>query len=235
MVSTITPRWTPLVVVTGQHREMLDQVNDLFAIKPEHDLDLMVPGASLTDMAARTLGAAGELLARERPDAVVVQGDTNSALLSALAAFYAQIPVVHLEAGLRTGDLNAPFPEEGNRRLTAPISALHLAPTATSKANLLGESIKDQDIAVTGNTVIDALELALSTPADFGDPKLQTLVRSGEKFILVTAHRRESWGQAMTDAMQGLRRIAMRYPSDADRRPDAPQPGRARGDRGHVA
>ena len=128
------PDLQPIVAVTGQHREMLDQVNDLFDIKPEHDLDLMVPGSSLTDLAARTLSGTGGLIDRESPDAVVVQGDTTSAMIAALAAFYNEIPVIHLEAGLRTGDLAAPFPEEGNRRLVAPLTRLHLAPTQTSRA-----------------------------------------------------------------------------------------------------
>jgi UDP-N-acetylglucosamine 2-epimerase (non-hydrolysing) len=202
----------PVVAVTGQHREMLDQVNQLFGIRPDHDLNLMVPGAGLTDLAARTLAATGELIQRVSPDVVVVQGDTTSALLSALAGFYLEVPVVHLEAGLRTGDLAAPFPEEGNRRLTAPISTLHLAPTATSRDNLLREGIAESSIAVTGNTVIDALGLVLTMPVEFRDAAVSDLVSGGERFVLVTAHRRESWNGPMVDAMTGLRRAALRHP-----------------------
>ena len=201
----------PVVAVTGQHREMLDQVNRLFDIKPEHDLDLMVHGASLTDLAARTLAATGELIHGESPDAVVVQGDTTSAMIAALAAFYNEIPVVHLEAGLRTGDLSAPFPEEGNRRLVAPLARLHLAPTQTSRRNLLGESVPSLRVAVTGNTVIDALHTAMSVPVEFGDPAMGELVESGDRFVLVTAHRRESWDGPMVEAMRGLRRVVERH------------------------
>jgi UDP-N-acetylglucosamine 2-epimerase (non-hydrolysing) len=200
----------PVVVVTGQHREMLDQVNELFEIKPEHDLDLMVPGASLTDLAARALSAVGDVIALESPDAVVVQGDTTSAMVAALAGFYHEVPVVHVEAGLRTGDMAAPFPEEANRRLVAPLAGLHLAPTLTSRQNLIREAIAADSIAVTGNTVIDALHTAVSVPTGFGDPGVHELVASGDRFVLVTAHRRESWDGPMADAMAGLRRVADR-------------------------
>ncbi|HEX2893680.1 MAG TPA: UDP-N-acetylglucosamine 2-epimerase (non-hydrolyzing) [Marmoricola sp.] len=201
----------PVVVVTGQHREMLDQVNHLFDIKPEHDLDLMVPGSTLTALAARALAALGDVIRHEAPDAVVVQGDTTSAMVAALASFYNEVPVVHLEAGLRTGNMSAPFPEEGNRRLVGPLAALHLAPTPTSRDNLLAENISPEAIAVTGNTVIDALHTAVSVPTRFSDPVIADLVRSGERFVLVTAHRRESWDRPMTQAMRGLRSVADRH------------------------
>lgn len=201
----------PIVAVTGQHREMLDQVNQLFGIKPEHDLDIMVPGAALTDMAARALASTGELIRGENPDAVVVQGDTTSAMVAALAAFYLEVPVVHLEAGLRTGDMSAPFPEEGNRRLVAPLTALHLAPTASAKENLLREGIAARSVAVTGNTVIDALHTAVATPTTFQDPAVGELVSSRDPFVLVTAHRRESWDGPMAEAMGGLRGVAERH------------------------
>lgn len=201
-----------VVVVTGQHREMLDQVNRLFGIDPHHDLDLMVPGAPLGDIAARAMAATSEVIEKERPDAVLVQGDTSTAFVAALAAFYLKVPVVHLEAGLRTGDMASPFPEEANRRLTAPISALHLAPTATSRANLLREAIADADIVTTGNTVIDALHAAVSMPVHFQDRALESLIRTGTRFALVTTHRRESWGAPMRSAMTGLRTVAERFP-----------------------
>jgi UDP-N-acetylglucosamine 2-epimerase (non-hydrolysing) len=198
----------PIVTVTGQHREMLDQVNDLFAIVPDHDLDLMVPGATLTELASRTLMAIGRLVELVEPDAVVVQGDTSTALFTALAAFYQGCPVVHLEAGLRSGDTTSPFPEEANRRQTAPVAALHLAPTAQARGNLLRENIPEHDIAVTGNTVIDALYSVLDLPVDFCDAGLAALIASDERYVLVTSHRRESWGQPMRNAMEGLRLVA---------------------------
>jgi len=202
----------PVVVVTGQHREMLDQVNELFAIKPEHDLDLMVHGATLADLSSRALQRVSELLEQERPDAVVVQGDTSTAFIAALAAFYQGIPVVHLEAGLRSGNITSPFPEEANRRLVAPLASLHLAPTSTSRANLLAEGIDPAIVATTGNTVIDALQEALTTPPRFADEAVEDLVRAGRRFVLVTAHRRESWGEPMRQAMLALRDIAEAEP-----------------------
>ncbi|MDO5681742.1 MAG: UDP-N-acetylglucosamine 2-epimerase (non-hydrolyzing) [Propionibacteriaceae bacterium] len=207
-----TPGIEPLVTVTGQHREMLDQVNHLFGITPNHDLDVMRPGAGLSELAARVLSGTAAVLAETRPDAVVVQGDTSSAFVGGLAAFYERIPVVHLEAGLRTGNMDAPFPEEGNRRLLSPLARLHLAPTDVSKRNLLVENIDEQMIAVTGNTVIDALQLALTKPTQFDDPQIQAAVDSGRRILLVTAHRRESWGQPMADAMVAVGRIARAHP-----------------------
>jgi len=202
----------PVVVVTGQHREMLDQVNELFGIKPDHDLDLMVHGATLADLSSRALLAVSELLEQERPDAVVVQGDTSTAFVAALAAFYLGIPVVHLEAGLRSGNISSPFPEEANRRLVAPLAALHLAPTATSRANLEAEGVDPAIIATTGNTVIDALQEALTTPVRFADAAVEELVQAGRRFVLVTAHRRESWGEPMREAMLALRDVALAEP-----------------------
>lgn len=206
------PSFEAVVAVTGQHREMLDQVNTLFGIVPDHDLDLMVPGASLTEIATRALTATSALIESERPDAVVVQGDTSTAFISALAAFYHHVPVIHLEAGLRTGNLLSPFPEEANRRLTAPITALHLAPTATSRENLVREGIPERLIATTGNTVIDALHAAVGQPVAFETPGLQSLVESDDPFVLVTTHRRESWGDPMRNAMAGVRRVAEAFP-----------------------
>ena len=149
--------FTPLVTVTAQHRSMLDQVNDFFGIKPEFDLDIHQPGQTLTDITTRALRGVQSVLHDEQPDAVVVQGDTTTVFAAALAAFYEQIPVVHLEAGLRTGDPYSPYPEEINRRLVTRLAALHLAPTTTSKSNLLGENVDPASVVVTGNTVIDAL------------------------------------------------------------------------------
>ena len=206
------PAMEAVVAVTGQHREMLDQVNELFGIVPDHDLDLMTHGATLAAVTSRTLTATTDLLERTTPDLVVVQGDTSSAFTAALAAFYQRIPVVHLEAGLRTGDIYAPFPEEVNRRLTAPIAALHLAPTATSRQNLVSEGIDPVHIAVTGNTVIDALRTTIGRPVEFGDQRVAEIVASGQPILLVTSHRRESWGPRMAEAMGAVRNIADRHP-----------------------
>ena len=202
----------PVVAVTGQHREMLDQVHQAFAIKPDHDLDLMAPGSTLAEIGARVLLATTQLLQTDRPDIVVVQGDTSSAFFAALSAFYQGIPVVHLEAGLRTGDIRAPFPEEVNRRLTAPVAALHLAPTRTSHDHLVDENIDPATIVVTGNTVIDALHATRSQPVEFSDPAVGRAVASGRRILLVTTHRRESWGDKMTAAMEAVRLIALDHP-----------------------
>ena len=206
------PGLEPVVAVTGQHREMLDQVNHLFGIVPQYDLDLMSPGAGLAELAARALTKVSDLLAVDRPDVVVVQGDTSSAFAAGLAAFYHQIPLVHLEAGLRTRNIYSPFPEEANRRLTSPLSALHLAPTATSRANLEAEGVAPSSITVTGNTVIDALMRTVDVPVCFVDPAVAAAVASGRPILLVTAHRRESWGDRMAEAMLALRDVAIKHP-----------------------
>lgn len=199
-------------VVTGQHREMLDQVNELFGIVPQHDFDLMVPGAGLDAIAAKALVAISECLRAESPDAVVVQGDTTTAFIAGLAAFYAGVPVVHLEAGLRSFDIDSPFPEEGNRQLTARVTRLHLAPTSVSRDNLLREGIEPGPIAVTGNTVIDALEGALRRPLPPGESVLSRATSGEGRMVLVTAHRRESWGEPMRAAMTAVRRLAGEFP-----------------------
>ena len=200
----------PVVVVTGQHREMLDQVNKMFQINPAHDLKLMVPGATLDELASRALTGVSVVLREERPDAILIQGDTSTAFISGLAAFYQQIPVIHLEAGLRTHTILTPFPEEANRQLATRITNLHLAPTQTSRSNLLAENVPEADIAITGNTVIDALYRAVSVPVEFADPRVARTVQSEERYVLVTAHRRESWGQSMRTAMEGLRDAALK-------------------------
>jgi UDP-N-acetylglucosamine 2-epimerase (non-hydrolysing) len=204
-----------IVAVTGQHREMLDQVNSLFGIEPTHDLDLMTPGATLAQITSKTILSTSHLLQDVRPDVVVVQGDTTTVLAAALSAFYEKIPVVHLEAGLRTGNIYSPFPEEVNRRLTSPLTSLHLAPTPTSKANLLREGIDEAAIPITGNTVIDALQWTTTQPVTFTDPRVGQIVdaaKAGRKVLLVTSHRRESWGDRMTESMGAIRDLAVANP-----------------------
>jgi UDP-N-acetylglucosamine 2-epimerase (non-hydrolysing) len=207
-----SPLFTPVVAVTAQHRSMLDQVNEVFAITPEFDLDIHQPGQTLTSITTRALAGVQRLLAGQRPDAVVVQGDTTTVLAAALAAFYERIPVVHLEAGLRTDDPYSPYPEEINRRLATQLATLHLAPTATSRANLLAENVDQAAVVVTGNTVIDALLWTSSRDLDYGHPALAGLDSSPAPVLLVTAHRRESWGAPMRAVGRALARIARAHP-----------------------
>lgn len=200
-----------ITVVTGQHREMLDQVNALFGIVPDHDLDVMSHGQTLSGVFARVLDGLDPILAAEQPDAVIVQGDTTTSTAAALAAFHRQIPVVHLEAGLRSGDLASPFPEEANRKVTSQVTTLHLAPTTTSRDNLLAEGTPADRIVVTGNTVIDALLAAVARQVPFTDPALEQLVAEDRRLLLVTTHRRENWG-----AMAGLGRAIARIAREHD-------------------
>ena len=209
--------FTPQVAVTAQHRSMLDQVNEVFGIKPEFDLDIHAPGQTLTQITTRALTGVQSLLGELRPDAVVVQGDTTTVFSAALAAFYEKIPVVHLEAGLRTGDPWSPYPEEINRRLATRLASLHLAPTPASRDNLLAERVDRASVVVTGNTVIDALlwavrrEPGLGEPR-YGDPRLDVLDASDGPVLLVTAHRRESWGEPLRAVGRALSRIAGAHP-----------------------
>src|SRR5919201_5016414 len=183
----------PVVVVTGQHREMLAQVLDLFSIVPDHDLEILEPRQSLTSITPRALGGLEPIFATERPDAVIVQGDTTTSFAAALEGFYHQVPVVHVEAGLRTCDLDAPYHEAANRQLTARLTSLHLAPTLGNKANLVAENVDPSRIVVTGNTVIDALLQAVDLSDDYAEPQLADLDEDRRRVILVTAHPRESW------------------------------------------
>lgn len=201
-------RIRPYVVVTGQHREMLDQVNQLFGIVPEIDLDILRPGQQLTDITTAALSGVNRVIRDAEPDALVVQGDTTTAFAAALAAFYEQTPVVHLEAGLRTDDRYSPFPEEINRRLVTQLTTLHLAPTAANRDNLTAEGVSPDAIAVTGNTVIDALLGVAGREHSYGDPELEKVVRSGRRILLVTTHRRESWGERMRAVAATLAEVA---------------------------
>lgn len=207
-----------IVVVTGQHREMLDQVNDMFGIVPDHDLNIMSNGQSLNQIVSRVVSGIDSIIPLEEPDAVLVQGDTSTVMAAAVASFNRQIPVIHLEAGLRSGDIHSPFPEEANRKLTSQIATLHLAPTQTSKANLLHEGIGENDIVVAGNSVIDTLLYATgSLDVTFDDERLEALrerhaTGSKERVVLVTAHRRENLGDVMVDVGNGVADIARKYP-----------------------
>src|SRR4051812_20704691 len=202
----------PIVVVTGQHRAMLDQVLEVFGIVPDHDLAIIQPGQTLTDITCRVLQGLAPVIESERPDLVVVQGDTTTTFAAAMAAFYAGVPVAHLEAGLRTGDKHSPFPEEVNRRLTTGLADLHLAPTASSRDNLLAEHVDPETVLVTGNTVIDALLTAVDRPVPYGDPALDDLDADPRRVLLVTAHRRESWGGGMQSIGKALAELARTEP-----------------------
>lgn len=201
----------PVVAVTGQHREMLDQVNNLFGIVPDFDLDLSKPRQTLAHIASSALTALNSVMAEVVPDVVVVQGDTSTTFVGALAAFYHQVPVAHVEAGLRTWKRYSPFPEEGNRRMTTQLASLHLAPTAMNRRNLEMEGIDPQSISVTGNTVIDALLEVSQRDVSFADPALEAATTSGRRTVLVTTHRRESWGDQMQESMAAVRRLADAY------------------------
>jgi UDP-N-acetylglucosamine 2-epimerase (non-hydrolysing) len=207
-----SPMFERVVVVTGQHREMLAQVLELFSIVPDHDLGILEPRQTLTSVTTRALTGLEPLFEAERPDAVLVQGDTTTTFVGALAAFYRQVPVFHLEAGLRTGDLASPFPEEANRQLTSRLASLHLAPTLGNKANLVAENVDPAQIVVTGNTVVDALVQAVELSGDYGDPSLTGLDRDPRRVVLVTAHRRESWGDGHAAVGRAIAEIARTEP-----------------------
>lgn len=200
----------PVVAVTGQHRVMLDQVNALFAITPDHDLNIIQDRQTLEDITARALVGLRPVIDSVSPDAVLVQGDTTTCFAAALAAFYHQVPVIHLEAGLRTDNPLNPFPEEVNRRLTTQLTALHLAPTGTSRTNLIHDGVQESAIVVTGNTVIDALLDVVGRSAPLTRRELDRL--RGRRLVLVTAHRRESWGEPMRHSGRAIARLAEDFP-----------------------
>ena len=194
----------PLVAVTAQHREMLDQVLHLFGITPDYDLNIMSAGQTLYDVTEKALRGLQKVLEEAKPDLVLVHGDTTTTFAGALAAFYAQIPVGHVEAGLRTGNKYSPFPEEMNRKLTGALADYHFAPTATSKANLLRENVPEEKITVTGNTVIDALKTTVKPDYRFDDDNLHEVLDSGKRLILMTTHRRENLGEPMRHVYKAL-------------------------------
>lgn len=203
---------TPVVVVTAQHREMLDQVLRLFAITPDYDLDIMSAGQTLYDITSRALTGLRDILAAERPDLVLVHGDTTTTFTAALAAFYQQIPVGHVEAGLRTRNKYSPFPEEMNRKLTGSLTDLHFAPTETARQALLTEAVPAPDIFVTGNTVIDALLATVDSAYQFSDELLSGIDFAQRRIILMTTHRRENLGEPMRQVYQAIRRIVDEFP-----------------------
>lgn len=200
-----------IVAVTAQHRQMLDQVLHLFQIEPDYDLDIMSQGQTLYDITTRALNGLRLVLEKEKPDIVLVHGDTTTTFAGALAAYYQQIPVGHVEAGLRTGNIYSPFPEEMNRKLTGSIAAMHFAPTATAKQNLLNENADPSHIYVTGNTVIDALMNTVKDDFQM-DAALGGIDFQNHRVILLTTHRRENLGEPMRHIYKALRSIVQEFP-----------------------
>ncbi len=200
------------VAVTAQHREMLDQVLRLFEIKPDYDLDIMQPGQTLSDITCRAIYGLQKVLRTEKPDLVLVHGDTTTTFAGALAAFYEQIPIGHVEAGLRSKNKYSPFPEEMNRCLTGTLSDLHFAPTQTARQNLLNEGRRPEQIYVTGNTVIDALLKTVRPDYRFNDSSLESVNFAAHRVLVITTHRRENLGEPMRQMYLALKEIIREFP-----------------------
>lgn len=205
--------WETKVIVTGQHREMLDQVLDIFSIVPDYDLNVMRPGQSLADMTTAVLQGIDQILRQTPVDYLLVHGDTTSAVAAALAGFYLRIPVGHVEAGLRTGNLEHPFPEEANRKLIDQVSSLFFAPTKNAAENLRREGVFEEEIFVTGNTVVDALKTIVDPDYQFKEPLLGRLAFQ-RPVVVVTAHRRENWGQPFANICSAIAKAAASLPVD---------------------
>ncbi|HTY60818.1 MAG TPA: UDP-N-acetylglucosamine 2-epimerase (non-hydrolyzing) [Acidobacteriota bacterium] len=204
-------RFDPVTIVTAQHREMLDQVLELFSIQPEYDLDIIKPRQTLAQITASAMTGLDSILSKVKPDFVVVQGDTSTTFIGALAAFYHKIRVAHVEAGLRTRQKYYPFPEEINRHLTTVVSDAHFAPTSESRKNLLDEGISTETIWVTGNTVIDALHDVLRWKRDCAHPVLERVAREKRRMVLVTSHRRENQGKPQEQICAALLELTERF------------------------
>ena len=217
-------KYKTVVCVTGQHREMLDQVLSLFEITPDYDLNIMKQGQDLYDVTSRILLGMREVLGQCKPDMLLVHGDTATSTAAAMGAFYAQIPVGHVEAGLRTYDIYSPWPEEMNRQITGRISTLHFSPTNVSRQNLLNEATKDENIVVTGNTVIDALHMVVNKIKSDSSLEAQLIAKIGEmgydvnrlnggrRLVLITGHRRENFGDGFLNICNALKDLAQKYP-----------------------
>jgi UDP-N-acetylglucosamine 2-epimerase (non-hydrolysing) len=203
-------QFEPFLISTAQHRSMLDQVMHVFGITPDIDLDLMQPNQTLNSLTCRVLQAMDSVLSETRLDGLVVQGDTTTAFAAALAAFYRKVPVAHVEAGLRSRDVLNPFPEEVNRRLAGVVTSLHCAPTSIARDNLLAEGISPNQIVTTGNTVVDAVKMLVSM--NMADQPLPAGVPDdGSRFLLITSHRRESWGTELENICDAIRDLVTRF------------------------
>lgn len=198
------PQYLSIVAVTAQHRQMLDQVLSLFGIVPDYDLDLLRPGQSIFDITSRALSGLEHVIRKAAPELVLVQGDTTTVMIGALAAFYLGVPVGHVEAGLRTHDKHQPFPEEINRRMTSVIADIHFAPTAQARLNLLREDIPAEQVYVTGNTGVDAL-LSVADMPDVPPHPLFAELDPNKRLLVVTTHRRENWGEPIRNICRALR------------------------------
>lgn len=203
-------RFDTITVSTGQHREILDQVNSMFNILPAYDLNLMGQAQGLSELVSLALAGLDKIIASEKPDVIISQGDTSTAMSAALAGFHRQIKVAHLEAGLRTDNIRSPFPEEANRRIIGQVSDLHLAPTSSAKKNLLTENFNLHNIVVVGNTVIDALLEASTWDTHFSDPRLDKVIASQKRIVLVTTHRRENLS-TMSQIASAVKDLAEAY------------------------
>lgn len=213
-----------IVTVTGQHREMLDQVLSLFSITPDYDLNIMQHGQDLTDVTTKVLTGMRDVLSNRRPNLLLVHGDTTTSTAAALAAFYQQVPVGHVEAGLRTHNILSPWPEEMNRQITGRIASLHFAPTALSRENLLKENVRGEDIVVTGNTVIDALHLVvnrINKSKELSDKLSSELLNRGydtsrlqfdKRLVLITGHRRENFGEGFISICKAIKSLSEKFP-----------------------
>lgn len=200
------------VCVTGQHREMLDTVLDVFAIKPDFDLDIMQEGQTLYEISSRILLSVKPVFDKLEPDLVLVHGDTSSSFCAALSAFYSKIPVGHVEAGLRSFDTYSPFPEEMNRRLTARLASLHFAPTALNRSNLIAESVPEKNIFVCGNTVVDSLVAISKMNCPVSSKDLKKILETKKRLVCVTCHRRENYGKPMENIFTAIVRLAVDHP-----------------------
>ena len=205
----------PVVTVTAQHREMLDQVLELFAIKPDYDLNIMTSGQTLYDITVKALLGLKDVIAKAQPDLILVHGDTTTTFAGSLAAYYAQIQLGHVEAGLRTGNKFSPYPEEMNRKLTGSLADFHFAPTTVSRNNLLKENVPEEAVYVTGNTVIDALNTTVKKDFVFADPVINKALASGKRLILMTTHRRENLGEPMRQVYRALKATLEQHPEAA--------------------
>ncbi len=201
------------VLVTAQHREMLDSVLELFDITPDFDLNIMKHGQTITDITTRVLYGVGEIFEQERPDLVLVHGDTTTTFAAALASFYQKIAVGHVEAGLRTGNIYSPYPEEMNRKLTGSLATYHFSPTVMNVENLLRENISKENIVITGNTVIDALLSVTDKPYRFDIDELNEIDETKQKLLLLTCHRRENWGEPMKQIFEAINELTKKNPN----------------------
>lgn len=200
-----------IVCVTAQHREMLDSVLALFEIKPDYDLDIMQHGQTIVDITNRVLNGVDRVIKEAKPDIILVHGDTTTTFAAALAAFYNKVKVGHVEAGLRSGNVYSPYPEEMNRKLTGTLASIHFAPTQGNVENLLHEGVKSDDIVLTGNTVIDALLQVVNEEHKFDTELLNEIDYSSKKIILMTAHRRENWGEPMQNIFTAVKEIVKQH------------------------